>query len=1253
MSRREQLPVICARFRATLRGMLLRWGLARLAVGLLLLAAALMAGDYLLRFSSGGRATGLALLLLAAGSLLYFELLRPLRRKWTDREVLGYLDRTLPGSEDSLVTLAELSAEPGAIPEARSERGRAVLDAAVQDLDPFVEKVRLQQVFRAGRLRRWELAAVLVVAGFAAGALASPGAFGIGIMRLLLPFANIRWPQATYIDILRPESRETVIAQGAAYTVRAAVRGRVPEEVRLVYRSPDTRREIRETMKPTPQGRYEFTFPEVAATLSFWLEGGDERTDRRTIRVIPRPTISKIVAAYEFPAYSRVPPKRVESGQIAGLEGTKVVVLFTASKPLRKAAVAFGEGQPRELKLDSPTTFRLDLTLERDDTYSVHLEDTDGLTEPAAARYAIRVTPDQPPDVRLGEPGKDLVLTAQGRTKLGFVVTDDFGLTEVQLLYRVGGQGEFAALSDRITGPVAQGGKESSANFTWDLARMEGLKAPAFITYFVRAKDCNPSGKGVSDSGQFRIDVLTPLDYQTRLVLEAKRAVTEARLAEQKQRWAWYDARKWLGGGIKDPEKADELLAQALTYQDDAGRAVRALDRLLLALREDVRSNRLETDLFIRRLDQVSEAVRRLAGELYPAMESALEAAKPKSTEEARPEARRRKLRECLASLEPRQRLAAVRCRENLHRLLDWNDLQGVIVQTRHLEKEQDEIHGLSETRTKPFIGKEIEDLSDADARFLEQVAQRQSALCQAEAALEEELQKLIAEASRERRAEVSQPLFLTFKGLKDNLINNLMRKSGEFIADNKSHMILGDQLLVIRALRFINQGLERAGAEVRPPMSEDLALRAEMAPDERLKTAAPLLAEEPDTKVADLADIEDLLRRSAVPIPDEPRLETVERYLQDVGDLTDALLERAAYLDKRLAKEMPGRYRRLRLGWLQHRHARCVQAAARAQELSAGQEFAPLRQHLTGLSKEVEGIGKLLAAGEVGRDTQDLAAGVAAATRDIRRFLFARRQRQLLAQDREKAGGKDDFDRDYLLAGADLSAALQVMEHLGWARVLQADLARKARLIAPRPEGAKPPSKLAASIAAGQLTDAEAKAAEVLGRLEAAAAAAREVRARQEAGKMLNEKSLALLAGEEFRSGLEAFKNRRPDPANPARLKALDGSLQEALAALTDLCEERVVVETKVAAEPPPEVGPVADLVDPVKMTPEKLAEIREQFLKDRRPEAICKRIEENESLPEPVRRLLLETLRRGELDPKYEMLLSAYFLELAKQGK
>jgi hypothetical protein len=158
----QPLQRLCDRFRALTRRMLLRLGLARLVSLVVVLAAGLILLDYFLRFDHVGRAAALAVLLAAAAWCVWADLVRPMRMRWSDEQVLEYLDRTLYGGHDRLTNYAELVRGAGVI-EADRPGGGELLRQAVEALAGEVHRVDLRAAVRKKAVRRWQWAAAAIV----------------------------------------------------------------------------------------------------------------------------------------------------------------------------------------------------------------------------------------------------------------------------------------------------------------------------------------------------------------------------------------------------------------------------------------------------------------------------------------------------------------------------------------------------------------------------------------------------------------------------------------------------------------------------------------------------------------------------------------------------------------------------------------------------------------------------------------------------------------------------------------------------------------------------------------------------------------------------------------------------------------------------------------------------------------------------------------------------------------------------------
>src|SRR5512135_807447 len=162
-------------FRSAIRALLVGWGIARCAAVGLAVLGALVFADFSWRFSAGARFMALAFFIMVAAAGIFFDIVRPLRKKWTDAEVLNQLDRLVSGSRDSFIALSEFSAPGGSVVEARSEPGREILQQAVQDLEKFVKGARLPDIFRPRALRFWQAGAAAAGLLFVLWGVLAPG----------------------------------------------------------------------------------------------------------------------------------------------------------------------------------------------------------------------------------------------------------------------------------------------------------------------------------------------------------------------------------------------------------------------------------------------------------------------------------------------------------------------------------------------------------------------------------------------------------------------------------------------------------------------------------------------------------------------------------------------------------------------------------------------------------------------------------------------------------------------------------------------------------------------------------------------------------------------------------------------------------------------------------------------------------------------------------------------------------------------
>ncbi|MBI1901556.1 MAG: hypothetical protein HYS13_10660 [Planctomycetia bacterium] len=197
---------------------------------------------------------------------------------------------------------------------------------------------------------------------------------------------------------------------------------------------------------------YSATLGQLVETVRFDVRLGDAWTDPISIEAIPLPVVDVSLRVtppeYAHGADSAAGAIPAGARQAAVLEGSRVEILLSSTKPLRSAQVTLGdktvvECQPAGSDRKSwrlPAGTPLDAVAEAVG-YSVHVTDDDGMTMPEPIRGFIRIKADRPPKVFADVVTRHVLPTA--RPNLWFGAADDFGLAALRVrAWRVRGGAE-------------------------------------------------------------------------------------------------------------------------------------------------------------------------------------------------------------------------------------------------------------------------------------------------------------------------------------------------------------------------------------------------------------------------------------------------------------------------------------------------------------------------------------------------------------------------------------------------------------------------------------------------------------------------------------------------------------------------------------------------------------------------------------------------------------------------------------------
>ena len=300
-------------------------------------------GDYLIRFQDRGlRVLCWLGLLGGVGWTCYRSLLLPLAAPLGDIELARRLERHFPALGDRLLSAVEFLRQTDDDPIAGSP---ALRRTVIAQTAAEVERVDFAETLDDAPPRRAAgiAAGVLLAAGLLG--LLAPAASHIALARLLNPFSDVAWPQATHLAARHLVNR---VAKGQAFEVEVvdAHGARLPADVCIHYRFSGPDHAIAEETEPMQWlGDARVARREnVTQPFSYWMEGGDDHSMQPiAVAVVEPPAVESLRVRLFPPAYTGWPVETVE-GNIRALVGTRLEMDGVANKPLKSATLCFESG---------------------------------------------------------------------------------------------------------------------------------------------------------------------------------------------------------------------------------------------------------------------------------------------------------------------------------------------------------------------------------------------------------------------------------------------------------------------------------------------------------------------------------------------------------------------------------------------------------------------------------------------------------------------------------------------------------------------------------------------------------------------------------------------------------------------------------------------------------------------------------------------------------------------------------------------
>ncbi|MCC2545727.1 DUF4175 family protein [Hymenobacter sp. BT175] len=390
-----------------------------------------------------------------------------LRRLLSDEQAAQRVGELFPQVQDKLLNALQLQGQA---------RENALIAASLEQRASQLTGLEFASSIHIRKQSRplWKYMAV-PAAVMLALLLFYPALFVQGTKRIL-NYRQTYAPPAPFTFVIQNKSLKAF--QNEDFKLEVAVEGdALPAEVSIRYGG-------RERRLTKAQGnRYTYEFRQLQQDTEFQLSGAGYTSADYQLDVVARPDLRDFSVQVTYPAYLGKAAETIRNtGNLTVPEGSTVSWLF-ATTATDQLQLLF-EG-PSETVTAEPGTneFRATRRVLRSQPYAVRLQNAASLNRDPI-QYQLTVIPDQVPEVTV-ESFPDT--TSLRYLALGGNVRDDYGLTRLQLHYRVTSAAKPNA-GYQVRSLPLQGGVAQAYAYQWDLKSLN-MKPGDRLEYFVQVWD--------------------------------------------------------------------------------------------------------------------------------------------------------------------------------------------------------------------------------------------------------------------------------------------------------------------------------------------------------------------------------------------------------------------------------------------------------------------------------------------------------------------------------------------------------------------------------------------------------------------------------------------------------------------------------------------------------------------------------------------------------------------------------------------
>lgn len=325
--------------------------------------------------------------------------------------------------------------------------------------------------------------------------------------RLIRPTASVEALSPTRLE---PITKDLVAEPDSEVNFAAEIEGRLPESAKLVVMSlePESKETVEEHQSEyipadVKQANKNGQTARMEASKSFSkpgqykyrFEAGSTSTPWHNLNISPAPDIERMTAQVTPPRkptskqYTKPYTTQIENNTLEVVPGSKVTLQVQATDKLQKVVATDMDGKPIAKSLNGTDQFTYHFTAKKNGSIRFDLVNEQGLPNTNLPGLEVIVKTDELPKFELLSPDGDYLATDVASIPVTFEVTDDFGLSSVELCLEIPGQ-EPA----QKTIPIEEGIRSKTFTHTIEL-EVYNLRIGDSILFNARATDIDTGSK--------------------------------------------------------------------------------------------------------------------------------------------------------------------------------------------------------------------------------------------------------------------------------------------------------------------------------------------------------------------------------------------------------------------------------------------------------------------------------------------------------------------------------------------------------------------------------------------------------------------------------------------------------------------------------------------------------------------------------------------------------------------------------------